>query len=89
VPWYDDWLELDVVWFMVDEHEQNLTMFHEITHGQDTVDITDDPFNDANSLEKLMYVDFVDWSPYFLLKRNALRNCPGGGTGGGNACTGR
>jgi len=76
VPWYDDELTLNPTWFGPGADAQDSTMFHEITHGQGTVD--DDfsnPFNNAHSIEALMHTDKENWTYFKAAKRDADKKC--------------
>jgi RHS repeat-associated protein len=76
VPWLDDELRLNPSWFGQGTTDQDTTMFHEITHGQGTVD--DDfsnPYNNAHALEGLMHTDKENWIYFKFDKQDADKKC--------------
>lgn len=76
VPWHDDEHTLNPTWFGQVADAQDSTMFHEITHGQGTVDKDfSNPFNNAHSIEALMHTDKAHWTYFKAAKRNALKKC--------------
>ena len=76
VPWFDDELRLNPGWFGQGRIDQDTTMFHEITHGQGTVDNDfSNPYNNAHALEGLMHIDKENWIYFKFDKKDAGKKC--------------
>ena len=76
VFWFDDELTLDNGWFNKSQADQDSTMMHEISHGQDTEDDNhDDPYNNAHAIDNLMKTDKDNWIFYKFDKRKADQKC--------------
>ena len=76
VPWFDDELRLNPSWFGQGGTDQDTTMFHEITHGQGTVDEDfSNPYNNAHVPDGSMHTDKENWVYFKFDKKNADKKC--------------